>query len=82
MAKLGQAYPNPANGNVFIPITNAFANSSIQVTDITGRVVLTQSTNGQTTVELNVAALNAGYYTYRIVSGNNATNALPLEIVK
>lgn len=82
MAKLGQAYPNPANGNVFIPITNAFANSSIQVTDITGRVVLTQSTNGQTTVELNVAALNAGYYTYRIVSGNTATNALPLEIVK
>ena len=82
MAKLGQAYPNPTNGKVFIPVTNVEVNASIQVTDITGRVVLTQSTNGLSTVELNVAALTAGFYTYRVVANNNSTNALPLQIVK
>jgi hypothetical protein len=37
---IGQNYPNPANQNVIIPVSNLLHDATLQVTDFTGRVVL------------------------------------------
>lgn len=74
-ATLAQAYPNPTNGLTTIGYTleNA-ANVSIQVTDVTGKVVATVNEGskvaGTHTANVDFSEMNAGVYFYTLVSGN------------
>jgi hypothetical protein len=66
-------YPNPTNNVLNVRLLNAFTNnSSFQVIDITGKVLLQTNVKvGQSTLELNVANLASGKYFLKIVSNNS-----------
>ncbi len=59
-------YPNPATDEVTIAADAAYA---IEVSDLSGRVVLSTSMTSET-AKLNVAGLNAGIYLVRFIDGD------------
>jgi len=55
-------YPNPVtNGRLFVEISDAFDSQTIQIHDLSGRLVLTQVATRPRT-EINVSHLHAGVY--------------------
>jgi hypothetical protein len=70
-------YPNPSNGEFAIELKNGL-NKTIELTDVTGRIVLTKATDLDL-VHLNINGLSNGVYYVKIKS-NNTTNTL--KIVK
>lgn len=70
-------YPNPNNGAFTVELNNNL-NKTIEVIDVTGRIVLaTQTTNA--TTEVNISALSNGVY-YIKVKSENTTDVL--KVVK
>ncbi len=61
-------YPNPSNGEFTIELNNGL-NKTIEVTDLTGRVVLT-SASSKDKVNVNMANLANGIYYVKIQSDN------------
>lgn len=62
----GKAFPNPTNNNVTIAL-EANGNGQLNVTDVAGKVALSQSitlVNGQTNI--NMSTLDAGVYIFNI----------------
>ena len=59
-------YPNPNNGN-FVVEPNSATKQTMQIYDVTGKLVLTQTINGKTTID--ASSLNEGVYNISI--GNN-----------
>jgi endonuclease I len=65
-----QLYPNPSAGAVVVQFDSPLsADASIQVIDVSGRLVLqTKATSGSNKIMLNGGSLAAGRYTVRIVT--------------
>ncbi|KAA9333614.1 T9SS type A sorting domain-containing protein [Adhaeribacter soli] len=63
-------YPNPSNGmfNVSLPEGKAFG---MEVTDLTGRVILKQDAKGKTSLDLSKAA--KGIYLLKVTTAGSAT---------
>jgi hypothetical protein len=72
---LGNAYPNPVNGNseIIIPVNTHDANATLVISNVVGQQIMTINTiqNGQ--VVLNTSELNAGLYFYTLNTGKNTT---------
>lgn len=62
------AYPNPANQvlNIDIIALDIRGNVNVNVFDMNGRLVLSSVKSADVTMQLNVAALQMGYYTLQI----------------
>ncbi|MBS1771383.1 MAG: serine hydrolase [Bacteroidetes bacterium] len=74
-------YPNPANNNVNIQISNLQHSSQIEVYDMTGRMVEhSVIDNGNNTIDLS--SLAAGTYITRIKDNNRVLLTDKLQIVK
>ena len=71
-------YPNPSNGN-FIIETNTSSKQAMQVYDVNGRLVLTQTILSKTTIDANI--LTDGVYNISI-TGNEGVVNKKLVIVK
>ncbi len=69
-------YPNPASDALNIKLTQALtANTSIVITDVTGRLVKQQNvTRGQFSINLDVASLLAGRYFIKIKDQQSVIN--------
>ena len=70
----GAAYPNPATGVVTVSV-NANGVANLTVTDVAGRVAITNAitlVNGKTTVD--IASLEAGVYIFNITMENGETS--------
>ncbi len=65
-------YPNPANTN--ITITNLPLNSTIHITDISGRVLYTQYNKSNSTAQLPLNGISNGMYFVQIINGENMVN--------
>ncbi|CAN5884199.1 hypothetical protein BH11BAC7_BH11BAC7_06950 [soil metagenome] len=65
--------PNPTNDLLLITFASGTAVDQIKLMDVTGRVVLEQSTNGQMQITLPMKALPSGIYLLRTVGGTNET---------
>ncbi len=65
-------YPNPANTN--ITITNLPQNSTIYITDISGRVLNTQYNKQNSTVQIPLSGISNGMYFVQIINGENREN--------
>ncbi len=65
-------YPNPANTN--ITIINLPLNSTINITDISGRVLYTQYNKQNNTVQIPVNGIGNGMYFVQIINGENMVN--------
>lgn len=63
-----KVYPNPADNNVTISVTN-IESYQLSVTDITGKVVLTKSLSGIENT-LDVSSLSSGAYFFTLNSDN------------
>ncbi len=74
-------FPNPSNDKFTVRLANETSNATLRLTDLNGRVVLTQEVN-QTTQEitLNVAGIANGMYTLHIQS-EKGTKALQVEVM-
>lgn len=72
-------YPNPSSGD--ITIESHVAMGSLEVMDVTGRIVLRRSVLNANTCELDLTTLNAGIYNLRInqVSGNVSNSKITLN---
>mgnify|MGYP006260989109 CR=1 FL=1 len=81
-ARFGEApemklYPNPVSNELFVTLKNvADQDVTIQVTDITGKIILEQIASdgeGQTVAIKNVEALGNGIYFLRVIAGERST---------
>lgn len=80
---IGQNFPNPANNQVTIPVNNLTKDATIQVTDFTGRMVMEQIVNKQSTqVHLNTNHLEAGLYSYRLCIEGKTTPAKTMQVIR
>ena len=64
-------YPNPSNGS-FVIETNATEKQTVQVYDVTGKLVLTQSLNGKTAIDGSI--LSEGVYNISITGSEGVVN--------
>lgn len=58
-------YPNPASDYVNVEIANA-NNATVQITDITGKVVMEQQVENTSNARINTSELNTGIYIMKI----------------
>ncbi len=65
-------YPNPAYSQ--ITITNLPLNSTIHITDISGRVLYTQYNKNNSTVQIPVNGISNGVYFVQIINGVSKEN--------
>lgn len=80
---LGQNYPNPAADHATIGLTAIEQSMMLEITDITGRILLTEKVGaGATQVGINTASLRNGLYIYRLVSNGRVLDAKRMQIVK
>jgi hypothetical protein len=64
-------YPNPANDyvSIAVPANLALANTSVEVTDALGKVVMKESINTDVTT-LRITELKDGIYFFKVISNN------------
>lgn len=63
------AYPNPANGTLYINISNQYSSGNIELYNLAGKKIMTHSfTETQDTYSLNVSTLTAGTYFIKLQS--------------
>ncbi|MBK7037688.1 MAG: Omp28-related outer membrane protein [Bacteroidetes bacterium] len=80
---LGSAYPNPAMDATTISFTNLDKDYTMNITDISGRIVMqVPISGGTTTYPLNVSELNSGMYFYYLTDGQLKTQTEKLNIIK
>jgi hypothetical protein len=72
-------YPNPSNGAVQF-LFNDISNSTLQLMDVTGRVVYTEIVTANS--KMKVADLPNGVYTVRLLNGNTVSKTEKLIINK
>jgi hypothetical protein len=63
-------YPNPSNG-IFTVETNTASEKQLEITDVTGRVILSSVTNDEK-LNINIESYAAGVYYVKIVAGDNS----------
>ena len=66
-----QIYPNPNNGS-FIIETNATTKQTMQVYDVNGKMVLSQTINGKTSID--AGSLSEGVYNISIINNEGVIN--------
>lgn len=70
-------YPNPANGNV--TVSNVEAGSTIQILDVTGKVVSSETVRSTATT-IDLSTINKGMYVVKVLNNNSvATQKLIVE---
>ena len=67
-------FPNPANSVLNIKVKKNFGKVTMTLTDINGRIVLSQDANLSSTAQLNISALQSGMYILTIKGENITTN--------
>jgi hypothetical protein len=83
MEKLGQIYPNPNSGVAYIPVNLGDENATIEIMDLSGRVLqINRIPSGTNLVEINTANLINGLYIYRINSNNSSSKGKLMQVTK
>lgn len=67
-AKAIIVYPNPSNGIFTLSYHSSSPQGQINLMDVTGKIVFTQTLNGTATQQINATALRDGFYLYEVVS--------------
>jgi hypothetical protein len=82
MLGMGQNFPNPATGITTIPLSNIETAMTLEVMDLTGRVVLSQQVaKGAEAAQINTMDLENGLYMYRLANGSTVSKALPMQVI-
>ena len=65
-----KVYPNPSSGIVNLSFSKVMTNANVEVFDLQGRMVLTNSINGKH-IQLEVSSLPSGIYHYQVKEGTS-----------
>lgn len=77
------AYPNPTSDVITIPLAGLEGNAELFVTDMTGKVVLSQNVNMTGgNLQVDVTALPAGYYTFTMNFDNGTVSNFNVAVTK
>ncbi len=80
---VGQNFPNPGVDMVTIPVSNLTTDATLEVMDVTGRIVLSQNVNKQSDkISVNTKGLQTGLYTYRLVSESKTTATKVMQVIR
>jgi hypothetical protein len=80
---MGQNFPNPAVDFTYIPFSDLKTDVTLQVMDMTGRILSQNKVEKGTGVfKLNTSKLSSGMYMYRITDGTIAGSAKPLQVIR
>lgn len=72
------AFPNPSNGVFTLNFNQTSSEGTVQLIDLSGRIVMTQNIGaGQTQMNFDATNLGAGYYTLKLVEGDSVSQ-LPI----
>lgn len=63
-----ELYPNPASGQVAIRFADAVNAATIDLTDIQGKLILSQTVQAQSGVSLDISKLQGGLYFIKVVA--------------
>lgn len=66
-------YPVPAKDIINVELGNGETAQSVSIMDLSGRVVMTESIDGRSRVELNVSKLNSGIYLLSVTNGASSS---------
>jgi hypothetical protein len=78
---LGQNFPNPANSETTILLGHIDRTMLLEVTDITGRTIQSETVNaGTERIHISTSSLSAGMYFYRLVSGGKVVDVRKLSV--
>lgn len=78
----GQNYPNPASEYTYIPVSKAAQGGVIEIYNLNGKRVLTQKVGSDLVYQVNLSKLPSGFYTYRVVNGNNISETHKLSVIR
>jgi hypothetical protein len=70
-ALLPDPWPNPASGEIFLPLMPRESGALLQVFTSGGQLMLEQKTSGESLYRLSTAGWSPGIYTYRLLAGEN-----------
>lgn len=73
-----QIYPNPANNNLTLKVDYFEPSQKITITDITGKILYTQSVQGLQTI-INTSSLTSGIYFLNV---ENGTDVISKKFIK
>lgn len=73
----GKIYPNPANDKLYLSLQEMQGQCQVEVFDLTGRKVLSESQSGQSQMTIDVSALPSAAY---IVTAKNKTGGIFREV--
>ena len=78
------AFPNPAVDMLTIPFANKEGNATINIVDVTGKIVSTQVTNltGVNNLQLDVTNIESGMYVFNVTYENGTTSSFNVVINK
>lgn len=65
-------YPNPTSGKVTVSLPKVYSATTIEVTDVTGKIINTIHVNNQNTIELKLEG-EAGMYNLKITTNEGIT---------
>ncbi|MFA6924613.1 MAG: Omp28-related outer membrane protein [Bacteroidales bacterium] len=78
---IGQNYPNPCDKNTEFPLYNITNNATLQINDLTGRVIYEkQVLKGTSSVKIPTSNMGEGIYIYRIIDEQRNYNAGLMQI--
>ena len=69
-----QVYPNPANGSLTIKFAPAFFAGTVQLIDLSGRVVMTSLLSGWNSQTFSTGNFNDGVYILKIEKNNKKSS--------
>jgi len=78
------AFPNPAVDMLTIPFANKEGNATLNITDVTGKIVSTQLVNltGVNTLKIDVTSIESGMYVFNVSYENGTTSTFNVVISK
>ena len=77
-----QNFPNPANNYTFIEVNDSSIGGKIEILNMNGQLMASQSFENAVLVRLDLSHLNEGMYVYRIVSGNTTSKVRKLTVIR
>ena len=77
-----KAYPNPATTNINIPLNGVQGNGSINILDITGKLVQSLNVNVNNMITVDVSELSNGTYTFNLVLEDGKSSKFNVVINK
>lgn len=78
----GQNYPNPAKEFTFIRVTEAAKGGAIEIYNLSGQLLSKQNIESSLLTRVDVSQLPEGVYVYRVISGNNSSEARKLTVIR